>query len=871
MKKRLIRMIAGVLCLFTIVMALASCSFLDNLFGALNGQDDSLEGGEGGTGSSSGGDESDEYGDLPTSNIAINEVSSNNTRIAAPDGGKHDWIELYNQTNKDIDLEGYGISDDKNEIKHVFQKGITVPAKGHLVLWACGLDHMSGKAEGAVYLPFSVSSKGEDLYLFSPRGAVIDEMNVPPLDENITYGYTLDCQGVLARMSGSIGIPNEEGRVMQLDASVASFSHESGFYDGTFRLKITLPEGYTAYYTLDCTTPTKESKVFPQEGITIRDVSSNDNVYSNLYTGNIDQTYKGYTMTQLPDDPVDKCSVLRVVVYENATNKCTDTITKSYFVGYNIKSGYENTAIISLVSEPDLLYGTDGLFTNSANWTKGVGVIEHLTNFTYFTNEHTYLFDQDIGIRLHGTSTRAHNQKSLTLFARQKYGSNVFEEAVVGDVKECHSMVLRTDGTTKIQEGFAQSLVSDRELSTCDYEPVVVFVDGEYAGVYNLYERFSGHYVESHYGIDDDNVYIVKKGSEENVSGALDAYNEFYNLMLGGDLTNPITYARLESMVDLQSLADLLAVHIYLCNADFSFKQNIAAWRAIDTSIEDPNNPYADGRWRFVLYDLDIAAGAWKPSVNFAGLGGANRYSCTASTNGFTQPSIWADAGRGIIRLDPVVNLLTSGEFKTLFIKTFYELLTVNFDSERVLAKLDAELDRYEPLMTKHFARWGIPVDAYEEGSKEGSNEASWKIKSYYGGIPFGNSITGMTWRRVMKYAEEFYGKHTAYALEDLEQYFSLNTQKQEITVTINDVAGGKVYLNGTAKLRFDETGVWTGTFPTAYLYSFSADAKKGYTFLGFVVTGDAQVVTNGDGSITIQSVTGAFTVTAQFSQVSGG
>jgi hypothetical protein len=188
-----------------------------------------------------------------------------------------------------------------------------------------------------------------------------------------------------------------------------------------------------------------------------------------------------------------------------------------------------------------------------------------------------------------------------------------------------------------------------------------------------------------------------------------------------------------------------------------------------------------------------------------------------------------------------------------------------------VLPKLDATLDRYEPLMAKHFARWGIPVDSYFEGSKEGTNEGAWKINSFYGGIPHGNAITGMTWRRVMRYAEEFYGNHPAYALEDLEQYFSLQNEKKEITVTINDVNGGKVYLNGTAKLSFDETGVWQGVFPVSYLYSFTADAKKGYTFLGFAVTGDGEVVTNADGSITIRSVTGAFTLEAQFAPENGG
>ena len=368
-----------------------------------------------------------------------------------------------------------------------------------------------------------------------------------------------------------------------------------------------------------------------------------------------------------------------------------------------------------------------------------------------------------------------------------------------------------------------------------------------------------------YYGIDDDNVYIVKKGMDENVSGGLSAYNTMMTLLTNGDLANPRKYNELATMVDLQSLADLLSTQIYLCNADFSFSQNIAAWRCIDPSLEDPTNPYADGKWRFVLYDLDIAAAAWKPAKNFAGLGVANRFVCDATTNGFTLPSIWADAGQGIIRMAPVENLLKNDTFKTLFVKTFYEMLTVNFASDTVLAKLEETLDIYEPLMTKHFARWGTPVERYGEGSKEGGNEGDWQILTYYGGNAFQTRITGLTWRRVMEYAVDFYGNHPAYAKTHLEQYFSISPVSHKITVHTTLPEGGEVYLNGCSKIQFDEQGQWTGTYPTEYLYTFVADPYNTYDFVCWTIEGDGVISSTTDKEITISNVTGDFTLTAQF------
>ena len=74
---------------------------------------------------------------LSAQQISINEIMSSNTfTIKDEDGDYPDWIELYNSGSNDIDLTGYGITDDStNLFKWVFPS-LTLSSKDHLLLFA---------------------------------------------------------------------------------------------------------------------------------------------------------------------------------------------------------------------------------------------------------------------------------------------------------------------------------------------------------------------------------------------------------------------------------------------------------------------------------------------------------------------------------------------------------------------------------------------------------------------------------------------------------------------------------------------------------------------------------------------------------------
>ncbi len=67
----------------------------------------------------------------------INELMpSNSSTIADEDGDYSDWLELFNNTDTSINLSGFGISDDEDELFKWVLPEIAIPSKDHLLIFA---------------------------------------------------------------------------------------------------------------------------------------------------------------------------------------------------------------------------------------------------------------------------------------------------------------------------------------------------------------------------------------------------------------------------------------------------------------------------------------------------------------------------------------------------------------------------------------------------------------------------------------------------------------------------------------------------------------------------------------------------------------
>ena len=79
-------------------------------------------------------------GSLNTHTIRITRVmTSNKGTLSDETGDSPDWLELYNDSDQEVAIGGYGLSDDKVEAaKWTFPAGTTIPPHGYLVVFCSG-------------------------------------------------------------------------------------------------------------------------------------------------------------------------------------------------------------------------------------------------------------------------------------------------------------------------------------------------------------------------------------------------------------------------------------------------------------------------------------------------------------------------------------------------------------------------------------------------------------------------------------------------------------------------------------------------------------------------------------------------------------
>ena len=125
----------------------------------------------------------------PTMPVFSEIMTSNHAAFDHPEYGTVDWVEIYNPSDADIDLSGYGFSNEiKRTFRYTFPEGTVLKSGGYLLLYCTGGTEQS---DADPYCTgFNLSAKGEDLYLVNPNNVEADEANVPALEADTSYART---------------------------------------------------------------------------------------------------------------------------------------------------------------------------------------------------------------------------------------------------------------------------------------------------------------------------------------------------------------------------------------------------------------------------------------------------------------------------------------------------------------------------------------------------------------------------------------------------------------------------------------------------------------------------------------------------------
>ena len=605
--------------------------------------------------------------DAQTPALIINEVLVGNASTNLDPGFTNyaAWIELRNTTGRTIDLDGYRLESlpDGATTADVFalDGGLEAPRNGYLLLWADERDTDS-------HAPFELDMDGGTLRLVAPGNVVIDSVVLSEQAPDVSYGRAPDGGATWAyydqptpgAANTTAATPAAAGGALPARPAAPVISPAAGFYATAQTVSISAPPGAIIRYTTNGARPTESSPL-----------------YSHPFT--VAATAAVRARAWLPGQ------------------LSSPTATSSLFIGFST-----SLPVVSIAPHPahiiDSQIGnnvTSSKRNNGpcsktrANWNQPW---ERPVSMELFEGNGQRGFQQDTGIEIHGNCSRNAPQKSLEIKTRKTYGDNDLDYRVFPDnpLDEYRRLILRGRGTHNaasgiVTEPLAQLLgAATMNYDHQQYRPVILFINGQYWGIYGLRDKADEALIEQNYGLDkDDNEFDMIENKRRLVVGDFAAVDALY-AALGQSMTDPANYAAVLAQIDEDNLMDYFIAEFYVGNRDWP-GTNVRLWR--------PRT--AGGQWRWLLYDLDA-------SFNLR------------DVNRKTFPQALHSGHYGI---QPLNRLLANPTFKAAFLQRFASHLAITYAPQRVRGLIDAFSAPVAAEVPRHVARWQTPqsVEAWRK------------------------------------------------------------------------------------------------------------------------------------------------------------
>ncbi len=450
------------------------------------------------------------------------------------------------------------------------------------------------------------------------------------------------------------------------EASVV-FSPQGGIYAKTFPVTIHCENpAWHIRYTLNGATPDMHSRRYTAPLTLGPELYSQSDIYK--IPNALEEDF------YLPDS-VLKCIVIRAAAFDGQGNRVSPVVTQSYFINA-LGCDFHGLPVLSLCTDSLSLFDYDtGIFIPGAHYDPDVPEMignydmhgrawERRANVEFYETKKQG-FNQVAGLRAHGASGRRAQQKGLQLYAREEYGNKSFKYKLFDetDLKKFKHLVLRPFGHSGTPAGvhdwLANQLASKLNISFMASRPVVLFLNGEYWGIYFIQEKPDERYIESHYGIDHDSVNVISYWYEAQSGSNFPFLFLYYWLQDVADLSDPAQYAYFCTKVDIPNLIDYYIFELFSANWDWP-TNNVRCWQPIN------------GPWRWIFFDGDCCLDFQEFDV----------YANAIYTGPDTYPSsTWASL---FFR-----KLLESDPFKNQFITRLKEVIPKHFTYKRTKPYLD--------------------------------------------------------------------------------------------------------------------------------------------------------------------------------------
>ena len=621
---------------------------------------------------------------LPLGGVYISEFGGSTGSVAS------DWVELHNSTGSAVSLAGYGLSNNpKNPAKWVFPD-ISIEPGEYLLLYATGSADKAQKKN--LKLNFCISSTGEALFFFDPNGKLIDKLSAGRMKSGQSYGR----DGSDNRFYYAEPTPGaQNGKGYEGITQLPAFSVTPGIYDNAVTVAITAGEGEAIRYTTDCTTPNASSEVYSGElsisknsvirAAAFRDGYLSGDVATATYLFRSDGVNHALPVVTLVTDP-DNLWNSKTGIY--ATGDQFDPDAASY--ADTLQSATYYQAKFATEEQVDTI------------WEKPAA-------FSLFDDNGKQVFTQNVGIRIAGSFGRGRAQKGFNVIARKEYGKGSMEYPFFENrpYTEYKAVVLRAgaqdQNRSKIRDELASGLLEGTDINILyqAYRPTVLYLNGEYWGVYFMKEKRNRFFVAQHENTENNVDMAIGKGFKQRTYGDNSDWVSLYEYATTHDLSSAEAYNYVAERMDVDSFRDYMIAEIYNGNTD---TYNFQYYRL------------KGGKWKFIFYDF-----CW----------------------GFQSPGHETLAFRmgktpsDVCSAKLFAAMLQNKGWRDSFCRRFGELLNTAFAPERVSALIDQLYGYVEPEIKREREKFnkdtfmGVKQPNTNLGTYEGFQSEISKLKDF--------------------------------------------------------------------------------------------------------------------------------------------
>lgn len=476
------------------------------------------------------------------------------------------------------------------------------------------------------------------------------------------------------------------------------FSHHGGFYNESFTLYLSCTDWERQIrYTTNGDTPTATSTLYETPLFLDEHLYSTSDIYTLPFAPLFDQ---------FVPDSVQHAIVVRAAAFDEDGQRVSEVATQTYLIR-SLGCDHHGLAVVSVCADSLALFDYDtGILVPGAlfnpeypdytgNYFQRGMKWERLANVEFYELDNTGI-NQQCGLRTHGNRARKAPAKGMKIYAREEYGKKRFKHHFFNttSIKSFKHLILKPFSTlwpcSGVQDYVTNRLALQMGLEAPNSRPVVVYLNGEYWGIYFLQEKLDDHYLEDHFGIEPEQCNIICGNGINGFTGDWDvevesgegsSFDQMMDWLEDADLSDSTNYAYISNLVDVDNFIDYQILETFNANTDWP-ANNFRCWQS------------GDSKWRFAFFDGDATILE-------------NDYDVFGNST-YVRNDRWHTGGKSTLLFR---RLLENNDFKSRFNNRVNELCNSVLQNSSTTTILDGIVQDMRLEVPSQVARFGYPDD----------------------------------------------------------------------------------------------------------------------------------------------------------------